>query len=39
MIHITLNHALHKGLTGHSTCGITPDNKIWAAPAAKEVAP
>jgi hypothetical protein len=39
MISITRNHAVCKGLSGHFTCGITPDTGKWSAPAANEVAP
>jgi hypothetical protein len=39
MIHITLNDARCKGLTGQFTCGITPGVGKWSAPAANEVAP
>lgn len=39
MIHITLNNARRKGLTGRFTCGIIPRTEKWSAPAANEVAP
>jgi hypothetical protein len=39
MISITLNHAVCKGQSSHSTCGITPSMGKWSAPAANEVAP
>jgi len=39
MIHITLNCARCKGLTGLFSCGITPGAGKWSAPAANEVAP
>jgi len=38
MIHITLNHAPCKGLTGRFTRGTTPNTGKWSAPAANEVA-
>ena len=39
MISITRNHAVRKGQNGQFTCGITPINGKWSAPAANEVAP
>lgn len=39
MIRIALNGARRKGLTGRSTCGITPSMRKGSALAANEVAP